>query len=336
MIRPDSGLIIAALAFISLASVDPDYSAGKLAFDKGEYGEAVKFFEKANKRNPSDYKVKFALASVLNTSEALIIYNEIATLTSSPDSIKALAFAKLGNYYYSLKQYVKAVENYGSASKLSGDPGFRHLKALALFANGDLETAKSLWHTLALENNGEGSQMAHYYLGLLNLKQGQYDQAYDNLLKSGNKPQYYWNIAGAAGKLECAVRMGMGEKISIYEKQIPQRNLLLEKEYLEITDEQKGKTDNTVRKVNDSVSADSSDTLYTLQVGSFGSMQNAAALQKRLGNNFKDVTIAPITVADQTFYRVRIGTFKNKELAANFGTDSLSRMGLSYRIVEKK
>jgi len=77
------------------------------------------------------------------------------------------------------------------------------------------------------------------------------------------------------------------------------------------------------------------DTLYTLQVGSFGSMQNAAALQKRLGKNFKDVTIAPITVANQTFYRVRIGTFKNKELATNFGTDSLSRSGLSYRIVEK-
>lgn len=335
MIRPDSGLIVVALAFISLASIDPEYQAGKLAFDKGEYGEAKRLFEKVCKINPSDLNVKIALASVLNTSDALAIYNETASLTSAPDSVRAKAFTMLGDYYYLSKQYSKAAESYDCASKLAKSPHLRHYRALASFANGDLETAKSIWTTLTLENNEEISQMAQYYLGLLKLKQGLYDQAYDTFLKSGNGKQNFWDVPCIAGKLECAIRMGMGEKINVYEKQMPQRNLILEKEYIEIADEQKGKADTVVHKEKPSVSDKSQDPFYTLQVGAFGSMKNASAAQKRIVKNFKDVTISPVTVAGKTLYRVLIGAFKNKKEAESFGTDSLKMAGLSYRIIIK-
>ena len=82
-------------------------------------------------------------------------------------------------------------------------------------------------------------------------------------------------------------------------------------------------------------SADEEATRYTLQVGAFGSLDNATALQKRLGVRFREVSVRPVTLSEQVFYRVRIGTFNSKEAAEAFGADSLTSAGISYKAVVK-
>ena len=72
-----------------------------------------------------------------------------------------------------------------------------------------------------------------------------------------------------------------------------------------------------------------------MQVGAFGSEENARNLQKKLSKEFKDVTIAEAKPGDQVFYRVRIGSFSSREEALKFATDSLEQAGLKYTVVEK-
>jgi cell division septation protein DedD len=83
------------------------------------------------------------------------------------------------------------------------------------------------------------------------------------------------------------------------------------------------------------VSGVSHDTTYTLQVGAFSSLDNASGLQKKLQSRFSNVSILPVTLSDQVFYRVRIGEFLSKAAAETFGNDSLSTAGMTYKAVVK-
>jgi cell division septation protein DedD len=76
-------------------------------------------------------------------------------------------------------------------------------------------------------------------------------------------------------------------------------------------------------------------TVFTVQVGAFGSKENADNLVNRLAGTFNDITISPTTSGDQTLFRVRIGSFENREDAAAFADRLITTSGLSARVVEK-
>lgn len=334
--RSSFGIIsLLSSACICYAAIDQDYLDGQAALSKGNYSDAEAAFEKAYKKNPSDQVVKFYYATQAPASEALKLYKEISESQTAPDSIKAASLVRLGDYSYEKKEYAKAAERYRGASKLKNDPQYRHDWALASFANGDNETAKSLWYTLSLDYGDEISQQSQYYLGLLYMKQGNYEQAYNSFLKTGNDPDKPWTVPSTECKLECAQKLGMTEKAKAYEKLLAtNKNSLVENKVSAETDEDHKAEAAPVKSVEDTSGKDSVSA-YTLQVGAFGSMANASALKKRLTGKFNNVTIAQVTLADQVFYRVRIGTFSTKDSAETFGNDSLTRAGLSYRVVEK-
>ncbi len=54
---------------------------------------------------------------------------------------------------------------------------------------------------------------------------------------------------------------------------------------------------------------------YTLQVGSFSDARNALLLKTRLDALTRGTYISEITVNGETFYRVRVGSFDNREQA---------------------
>ena len=55
--------------------------------------------------------------------------------------------------------------------------------------------------------------------------------------------------------------------------------------------------------------------LLTIQVGSFADKENALRLKKGLEFAYNDVTVSSALVSGETFYRVRVGMFKNRESA---------------------
>ena len=301
----------------------------------------AKTLEMAYRKNPADLKNRFAYAEVVPCSTAIWLYTEITSSEKAADSLKALSFSRLGDYSYARKDYPGSVENYRQAAKKSSLPVFRHKWALASMAAGDDMAAQSLWHTLSLEYGDEFSSMANYYLGLLQVKKGNYQDAMGLFEKCG-KPdvKHYWTIASLAGKLECASMLGLSEKAKEYSEQLkPFQKNLLEKDLLGLsaTDSVSLKSDLPAKTdlASELDSVRSSLGLYTLQVGAFGSVENARNLQKKLSKEFKDVTMVEAMPGEQVFYRVRIGSFLSREEALKFASDSLTQAGLKYTVVEK-
>lgn len=314
-----------------------DLKSGLTALKAGKIEEARKILESVYRKNSSDSDVKFAYAQAAPCSVALQLYRELSSSETVKDSIKAGAFCRLGDYSYALKEYQKSVEFYRLAAKNSSSPEYRHKWALSSMAAGDIEAAQSLWHTLSLEYGDEISQMANYYLGTLQLKNGNYQNAHNYFIKTGKADQkHYWTIASLAGRLECASRLGLTDKVKVYSEQLkPFQNSILEKDLLElsISDYHADKEDLAGEDKEDS--ADTLSGIFTLQAGAFGSAENAANFQKKLSKEFKDVTVVEAKLGEQVFYRVRVGTFKSREDAQVFASDSLGKKGLSCTVVEK-
>ncbi len=310
------------------------------AIESAGAGKNVKALEAAYRKNPADLNSRFSYAEVAPCSTAIRLYTEITRSEKTADSLKVLAFARLGDYSYARKDYSVSVENYRQAAKKKSLPLFRHKWALASMAAGDNDAAQSLWHTLSLEYGDKFSSMANYYLGLLQVKKSNYKDAMSLFMKSGKPdPKHYWTIASLAGKLECASKLGMSEKVKEFSEQLrPYQKNLLEKDLLELSADSASLRSGSLGKKDLSSelnSLGSSLGLYTLQIGAFGSAENARNLHKKLSKEFKDVTMVEAKPGEQVFYRVRIGSFSSREEALKFASDSLDQAGLKYSVVEK-
>ena len=68
------------------------------------------------------------------------------------------------------------------------------------------------------------------------------------------------------------------------------------------------------------ISTPYSEGPFTIQVGSFISRSNAIRLMEELQGAYKDVYITELKTSENTYYRVRLGTFKTREEAYRFAT----------------
>ena len=73
---------------------------------------------------------------------------------------------------------------------------------------------------------------------------------------------------------------------------------------------------------------------YTLQLGSFGQLENAQQLRDRVAKSFAGVTIAPLQSKDTTYYRVHLGMFSNRS-DAEAQAQQVTQAGYSVIIMEK-
>ncbi len=73
---------------------------------------------------------------------------------------------------------------------------------------------------------------------------------------------------------------------------------------------------------------------YTIQIGSFLERTNAQQLRERVAGFFSDVTIVPLSSKDTIYYRVRLGTFADRN-AAEAQARRVSQAGYPAIIVEK-
>lgn len=330
-----------AFVFLAIAQ-SSDYSQGIAALDRGDLQTAKAKLTICYKQNPSDPAVQLAFARVAPCSTAVSIYKSVGELNTNPDSLRGIAYKKLGDYYYASSEYLRAIEGYRYALKYGKKPEYRHYWALSALASGDEESAKSIWHTLTLEYGDTLSEIAQYHMGLLDLKQKKYQDALNCFSKAGipvaNHP---WTVAAISGKIECAKKLGLSEKVTQFEKQLdPYRDLMMENYYANTakpTPQKVSELSSTSKiTISDTVS-EKPDSLkqFTLQVGAFGSKENAQALEQKIKSKFTGISIVQFIIDDKTFYRVWIGTFKSKTEAEAFGTDSLTKNGLHFRVVEK-
>jgi rare lipoprotein A len=73
---------------------------------------------------------------------------------------------------------------------------------------------------------------------------------------------------------------------------------------------------------------------FTVQVGSFSSLENARALERSLGDGFPGVEVVRRTVGADTYYRVWVGNFFRRADAKAMA-ERLASRGLSVLILER-
>jgi hypothetical protein len=74
---------------------------------------------------------------------------------------------------------------------------------------------------------------------------------------------------------------------------------------------------------------------FSLQVGAFGTMQNAHSLRVKLAAQFQAVSVAEGNTGGKPVFRVHVGAFATKESAQAYGDSTLAKKGISFRVVEE-
>ena len=72
---------------------------------------------------------------------------------------------------------------------------------------------------------------------------------------------------------------------------------------------------------------------YVIQIGAFGSRENARRLKLQVTQLGHDVTINNVESNGKILYAVRVNRFKSKKQAENIGRDIKSKIGVEYRIL---
>ena len=72
---------------------------------------------------------------------------------------------------------------------------------------------------------------------------------------------------------------------------------------------------------------------YVIQIGAFGSRENARRLKLQVTQLGHDVTINNVESNGKILYAVRVNRFKSKKQAENIGKDIKSKIGVEYRIL---
>lgn len=280
---------------------------------------------------------RFAAAFAAPCSSAAHLYETLATDSTIPDSLRAIACGRRGDFAFTLHDYKTALSYYNEASRLYDRRGaFKFRAGLAALGNGDTAEAETVFLTLTREGDGTVRNEAALLLGEIALQLGQFVVAMADFQSTGPFARTNgWSIRATEGKLVCARRLGMADSAIAYEKLLsPYRRTLLEKESVDLTPTGQGGA--AVHSDTLSVpGTGAAGAAFTLQVGAFGSRERADAVKRMLIKQFSAVSCMPASVTNQTIFRVRVGDFRTREEAELFGKERLAPQGFAYRVVAK-
>ena len=299
-------------------------------------------------------EAKLLSAKELPCSTAVPVYEELAADSALSDSIRKAACCSRADIAFALREYETAFDYYKKAARFEKEQGRCHYRlGLAALANGDTAGAEGIFRPIADSGDNEFRHLAEVKLGECALSRDKFPEAMACFQKTGPFSWLNsWSVPALLGRLECARHLGLADSAAKYDKQLSvHAKTILEKERLRKirmiplgipvdTSTSSGKPVVTAVMKNRDTAAKtatevSKDSLFSLQVGAFGSKERAQALTKKMVKKFKDAACVPALVDERTFYRVWVGNFESREEAESFGKEKLLRQGLIYRVVVK-
>jgi cell division septation protein DedD len=347
------------------AASSPSSSAISALLSGGDYAGARRAAETAYAENPADPDNELLYAKTLSDgARALDLYKKMAADTALPDSVRAEANFRLGCASFVKGRYHKAGQYLKKAAGVNADED----ATIARFLTAIHDTADSAGFAAlqaqAADTSLSAGKMACYFLGLYHLAQKDFASSlpYFNT-SAGICDTMWWSCGSFAGAYYCALALGRHEEsISVLRHMKRVFPSYLEKAQIAKVkpasiasvpkDLRPGgpPKDTTARLPQDTtfkrnipatkeVSAaalrpSAAKGNFCLQVGAFGSADNAGTLRADLAKRYTSVSIVAAVVGDKTIYRVRVGIFGSRESAQAFGDSALTKKGLKFRIVE--
>jgi cell division septation protein DedD len=262
----------------------------------------------------SEYDAAVLGALSLPVKDALRGLDSLSRAQGLPGWVRAKSLKLLGDQQFIKADYKKSADFYRQASAFDNSSVYKFVYALALAADGQTGAARDILGAIA----GDGADAMSGEASLLL-------QEIAPVAKNESVAAVPVQQAAAVNlvnnvppPVEPAVKSDNKQNTTLYNSQVASSN----QQTMQV---QQVATNNPQQKI----------TLYTVQVGAFGSVENAENLHKKLSATYSDITISPTTSGDQTLYRVRIGTFENRDDAVAFADKLITTAGLSARVFEK-
>jgi cell division septation protein DedD len=338
-------------AFIpALADVRTASSEIAAFLSSGDFAAARHAAEKAYGENPSDPACALLYAKTMqDAAKALEAYKKIAADTTFPDSVRSEAYFRLGCAAHIKGRYQKAGGYLKKADGLAGTPVQRAARFLnAVRDTADSAFAASLAQQAADTSSYEG-KMANYCLGLLYLVKKDFTLSLSRFnAAAGMSDTLWWSCGAYAGAYYCAITLGRPEEAAsvlrhmkrVFPSYLERAQCARAKPLSAAPAPRSGETwfpRDTVAKKEPAANVAKPSlkkTNFCLQVGAFGSAENAGALKTDLAKRYSPVSVVAALVQDKPIYRVRVGVFASRETAQAFGDSALAKKGLLFRIVE--
>ena len=263
----------------------------------------------------SEYDAAVLGALSLPVKDALRSLDSLSRVQGAPGWVRAKSLKLLGDHQFIKADYRRAADFYLQASKFDNASLYRYLYALALAADGQTGAARDILGAIA----EDGADIMSGEASLLSREIAPTGQPPEPSAKSDNKH----NATLHNQQATTSNSQGKTPEISQNIQGDDKKNV--DNKHIATPQNQQAATGSPQEKI----------THYTVQVGAFGSVENAENLYKKLSTTYSDITISPTTSGGQTLYRVRIGTFQNREDAAAFADKLITTAGLSARVFEK-
>jgi len=324
-------------------------SESQALLSNGDNAGARSLVEKEYRENPSDPTIALLYAkSVQDGVKALELFKKISTDSLFPDSIRSHAYVRCAWAAYVKERFQKAEGYLKKASRLSPDQPV----AAARYLAGIHDTADTIFlnslKRQAEDTSSYDGKDANYFLGLFYFSKKDYAAALGRFNASfGASDSLWWKCASFAGAYFSAVSLSRSEEAASILSHLKR----VYPEYLEKALVAKAKPAIIVSR--DTIGLRTTDTMavqkashtplvrpvehrsiFSLQVGAFGSADNAGLLKADLGKRYSPVSVMAVLVQDKPLYRVRVGVFATKESAQAFGDTALTKKGLKFRVVE--
>ncbi|MFP4681563.1 MAG: SPOR domain-containing protein [Chitinispirillaceae bacterium] len=341
-------------------SAKTDASAVEKLLKRGKKTQAEALLEKALKKYPSDHRLKLLHFRTLPVKNALKLFDKYSCDTSVPPPFRAESYRLLGDHAFIHEEYKKAASFYELASWQDRASVYRHLAALSYYLDKDVKAAVPLWEKIAEKKSDELYTAAMLHLAYVSMDRKDWKEAYNILEKAGlpDKSSTYY-VPFVLAMLDCAQKKGSITKVSLHEGQLLKvEGPLLEDGYEakavsrgaqersngKSASDSRNKVEKIQKEKRKQVSAELTEDkrkknentgIYTIQVGAFGSEDNARKMKSKLEASYENVMIQRATSGDRTLYRVRVGAFQTRDEASAFAEQKLKKAGFSTSIVKK-
>ena len=301
---------------------------------------------------PSDPETALLYAKTMqDVPRALELFKKIAADTLFPDSVRGEAYFRLGAAAYVKGRFQKAGVFLKKAMLHSKNQAIIAARYLtAVHDTADSACINSLKQQIA-DTSLHEVRIADYYLGILYFLKKEYAASLAHFTASaGTSDTLSWSCASYAGAYSCAVSLARTEEaaaiLAHLKRVYPQyleKSAILKVKLGAVTAHVRKDTTTWLQADTASVKkpvkgagakVPAQKSMFSLQVGAFGSAQNAGTLKTELAKRYSPVSVVAALVQDKPIYRVRVGVFGSRETAQAFGDSALAKKGLQFRIVE--
>jgi len=288
-----------------------------------------------------EYDAVIVQALTLPVKDALRTLDSLSRVQSAPGWFRAKSLKLLGDHQFIKADYKKSADFYLQASKFDNSSMYKHLYALALAADGQTEAAKNIWSAIAGDQADPMSDEAAQTLAAIGAATHTNHNPQAGLV--GQPPAPYSQpappplVLPEAGRIDNKITVNSQVQQSTTVNSTSQTPEISQNKSPVPPANVDNKNITTVQvQQSTTVNPQNNGILYTVQVGAFGSRENAENLVRKLAGTYSDITVSPTTSGEQTLYRVRIGTFQNREDAVALADKLITTAGLSARVFEKQ